>query len=120
MRVRAIDFVVVNISDMARSVSFYRDTLGVDFPLWEDTPRWHEFQTAPVAFALREDKGAPGVNAAIALAVEDVAAAVEELRGKGVRILLEPRESEVCYAAMIQDPDGNLLLLHQRKDGTAG
>jgi catechol 2,3-dioxygenase-like lactoylglutathione lyase family enzyme len=120
MRVRAIDFVVVNVSDVARSVRFYRDTLGVDVPLWEDSPRWQEFQTAPVAFALREDKGGPGVNAAIALAVEDVAGAVEELRGKGVPILLEPRESEVCFSALIQDPDGNLLLLHRRKDGTAG
>ena len=120
MRVRAIDFVVVNVADLERSVRFYRETLGVDAPLWEDTAHWQEFQTAPVAFALRVDPQAPGVNAAIALAVEDTAAAVEELRAKGVTVLLEARESETCTTAMIQDPDGNLLLLHQRKDGTAG
>lgn len=120
MKVRAIDFVVVNVSDVRRAVGFYRDTLGVDFPLWEESPRWQEFQTAPVAFALREDKLNPGANAAVALAVADVYAAVDELRAKGVAILLEPSESAGCHAAMIQDPDGNLLLLHQRKDGTAG
>gem|GEM_PF-6864529 len=31
-----------------------------------------------------------------------------------------PRESDVCYGAMIQDPDGNLIFIHQRKDSTAG
>jgi catechol 2,3-dioxygenase-like lactoylglutathione lyase family enzyme len=120
VKIRAIDFVVVNVADMERSVRFYRDALGMDFPLWEDSPRWHEFDSPPVALALRLDPGSPGVNAAVALAVEDVRAAVEELRAKGVTILLEASESQVCYGALIQDPDGNLLLLHQRKDGTAG
>ena len=120
MKVRAIDFVAVNVSDMARAKQFYRDTLGMDFPIWDDTPRWQEFQSEPVALALREDKQGPGINAAIALAVEDVSAAVEELRAKGVTIESGPRESGVCYGALIRDPDGNLLILHQRKDGTAG
>src|SRR5262245_171826 len=117
MRVRAIDFVVVNVADMARSVRFYRETLGVDAPLSIDAPHWQEFETAPVAVALRQDPRGPGVNAAIALAVEDVRAAVEELRPQGVPVLIEPRESDTCVTALIQDPDGNLLLLHQRKDG---
>ena len=120
MKVRAIDFVVVNVSDVPRAAAFYRDTLGLDFPLVEESLRWQEFQTEPVAFALREDKGNPGANAAIALAVDDVSAAVEELRAKGVKVLIEPRESPDCYTAMVQDPDGNMLLLHRRKDGTAG
>jgi predicted enzyme related to lactoylglutathione lyase len=120
MRVRAVDFVVVNVADLDRSMRFYRDTLGMAFPLTEDGPRWKELDTPPVALALRLDPQSPGVNAAIALAVEDVRAAVEELRAQGVAIALEPGESAVCYSAMIQDPDGNLLLLHQRKDGTAG
>ena len=120
MKVRAIDFVVVNVSDMDRSTAFYRDTLGMDFPVIEFGDNWKELDAPPVAMALRRDPQSPGVNAAIALAVEDVYAAVEELRAKGVTVTLEPSESDGCYAAMIQDPDGNLLLLHQRKDGTAG
>jgi catechol 2,3-dioxygenase-like lactoylglutathione lyase family enzyme len=120
MKVRAIDFVAVNVSDMERAKRFYRDTLGMDFPIWDDTPRWQEFQSEPVAFALREDKGGPGINAAVALGVEDVTAAVEELRARGVTIEDGPFEAGVCYSALIRDPDGNLLILHQRKDGTAG
>ena len=120
MKVRAIDFVVVNVSDMQRSLAFYRETLGMDFPLWEDTPNFQEFDSPPVAMALRVDRQNPGANAAIALAVDDVPAALEELRAKGVTILGGPSEFDVCFSALIQDPDGNILLLHQRKDGTAG
>ncbi len=120
MKVKAIDFVVVNVSDMERSKAFYRDTLGMEFPVWEDSANWQEFLAPPVAMALRVDKQNPGANAAIALAVDDVPAAVEELRAKGVKVLIEAREFATCFEALIQGPDGNLLLLHRRKDGTAG
>ena len=120
MKIRAIDFVAVNVSDMERAKRFDRDTLGMEFPIWDDTPRWQEFQSEPVALALREDRQGAGSNAAVALAVEDVAAAVEELRAMGVTIEGGPFEAGVCSSALIRDPDGNLLILHQRKDGTAG
>ncbi len=64
---------------------------------------------AGAALALRLDTEQPGVNAVI-----------EELRQKGVKIVSDIGETPVCYEALIQDPDGNLLLIHQRKDGTAG
>jgi predicted enzyme related to lactoylglutathione lyase len=59
-------------------------------------------------------------GATVALAVEDVAATVTELRAKGVRIVMEPLESPVCYIAIVADPDGNRIALHQRKNGTYG
>ena len=43
-----------------------------------------------------------------------------ELRAKGVTIVSEPREQNVCYGALILDPDGSVVIIHQRKDGTAG
>jgi predicted enzyme related to lactoylglutathione lyase len=52
--------------------------------------------------------------------VPDLAAAVEELRGQGVRILVAPWETAVCHKAFIADPFGNPICLHRRKDGTAG
>ena len=33
---------------------------------------------------------------------------------------MEPREQDVCYDAIIRAPDGNEIILHHRKDGTAG
>ncbi len=122
MKVRAIDFVQISVADMGRAVQFYRDTLGMDFPLsggdnmdWN----WKEFDTPPVTLALDSDGPGPG-QVSLALAVDDVAAAVEELRAKGVPIVVEPRDQDVCFAAVIRAPDGNQIILHRRKDGTAG
>jgi lactoylglutathione lyase len=120
VKIRAIDFVLLNVSDIERSSAFYRETLGLDFPISQASGPWMEFDSSPVAMALFRDPSSAGRNAIIALAVEDVSAAVDELRARGVQVVMEGIESPVCYQAVIQDPDGNLLLLHQRKDGTAG
>jgi predicted enzyme related to lactoylglutathione lyase len=120
MKVRAIDFIEISVSDMDRALRFYRDTLGMAFPLWDDQADWKEFDSPPVALALDRSEGAATGQVVLALAVDDVGAAVEELRAKGVPIVHEPRESRVCYQATIRAPDGNEIMLHQRKDGTAG
>ena len=119
MKVRAIDYVELSVSDMDRALRFYRDTLGMDFPLSGGGDHWKEFDSPPVALALDVDDSAPG-RLVLALAVDDVDAAVEELRAKGVPILREPWAADVCSQAVIQGPDGNEIMLHRRNDGTAG
>ena len=119
--VRALDFFVYTVTDMDRAVAFYRDTLGVRTGTLEENSFWTELDTRPVALALCSPgdgdwRGTP----AAALAVRDVRAKVEELRARGVPILAEPEETSVCFMAFIEDPDGNRVCLHQRKDGTAG
>lgn len=122
MRVRAIDFVITNVSDIEKAKEFYRETLGIQDEATSESSAWIEFDTKPVALALGvppESWPKPPVTA-IALAVDDVRAAVEELRAKGVTILWEPVDSPVCTFAYIADPDGNPIFLHRRHDGTAG
>jgi catechol 2,3-dioxygenase-like lactoylglutathione lyase family enzyme len=125
MQVRAIDFVMLGVADMTQSLRFYRETLGMDFPGgagWDASganPDWAEFDSPPVALALDADGPPPG-QLVLALAVDDVDAATEELRAKGVPILREPFATDVCYQAHIRGPDGNTLILHRRDDGTAG
>ena len=62
----------------------------------------------------------PPPTSVIALAVDDVAAAADELEAKGVEVVLGPMESSVCTMAYVVDPFGNPIMLHQRKDGTVG
>ena len=124
MQPRGIDFFAYNVSDVARSAEFYENTLGLRLQSWEG-PGWVEFAVGdtPTVLALRQDPEGAGVHVqggAIAIAVDHVGRAVDELRERGVRIVLEPGEQPSCYAAGISDPDGNLILLHSRKDGTAG
>lgn len=118
MKVRAIDFVVTHVRDRERSKVFYRDILGIEDPIIEEKGDWMEFDTRPVALALIQLGEPPRTS--IALAVEDVRSAVEELRAKGVTIAMEPIETPDCIMAGILDPDGNPIILHQRHDGTAG
>ncbi len=124
MRPRGIDFFVYNVSDIARSADFYENTLGLTLRSWEG-PGWVEFAVGdtPTVLALRPDPegaGAAVQGGAIAIAVDDVGQAVDELRHLGVDIIRGLGEQASCHAAGISDPDGNLLLLHSRKDGTAG
>ena len=124
MQPRGIDFFVYNVSDVARSADFYENTLGLTLESWEG-PGWVEFAVGdtPTVLALRQDPEGAGVHVqggAVAIAVDHVGRAIDELRERGVRIVLEPGEQPSCYAAGISDLDGNLILLHSRKDGTAG
>lgn len=56
-------------------------------------------------------------SACVALAVDDVPATIAQCRKRGVKILIPPVETRVCWIA---DPAGNRFCLHSRKDGTAG
>lgn len=124
MKPRAVDFISYSVTDMDRSEAFYREVLGLDVELPRGEPGtrasgYMEFDAGGTAISLTV---LPQLhpNAIVALSVEDVNAAIEELRGKGVRISMEPIETPVCYMAVVADPDGNQILIHQRKNGTFG
>jgi predicted enzyme related to lactoylglutathione lyase len=127
MRVRAIDFVISHVTDVSAAAKFYREILGIDAEYIIDgtitgdgtKDTWTEFDTSPVALALVRWEQEAG-HAGIALAVDDVDEAVEELREKGVEIAMEPVDSGGCKMAWIKDPWGNLLCIHKRHDGTVG
>ena len=124
MKPKAVDFVSYAVSDMDRSEAFYRDVLGLDVLISRGEPGtrangFMELGAGGTAIGLTV---LPRLhpNAIVALAVEDVHAAAEELRGKGVPIAMEPLETPDCFMAVVADPDGNQILIHQRKDGTFG
>jgi predicted enzyme related to lactoylglutathione lyase len=123
MNIRAVDFIGYHVSDIKKSVAFYRDTLGLK--MLEDSSDlekgWVEFQIGNVTFDLLGfDKDMAGKSSGLALGVDDAKKALEELRAKGVKVIQEFYDTPACYGAGIADPDGNQIYLHQRKDGTAG
>jgi lactoylglutathione lyase len=119
VRVRGIDFVAYHVTDMEQAVAFYRDTLGIQAPFLVTAPTWTEFDTRPATLAIVKWDEHPGAGA-VALSVDDVTESIDELRGKGVRVVLEPVETDECWLAIIADPAGNLIYIHHRKDGSAG
>ena len=122
MKIRGTDFVMYQVSDLARAAAFYRDTLGLPQELYSEEWHWAEFNCGNVTLSLHGGLKLPEVisGGRIALAVEDVHAACAELKSKGVRVLGEPTDYSVCRAVEVLDPDGNTVILHQRADGTWG
>jgi len=121
--VRAVDFVMYCTRNPRRTRAFYQKLFGFKRgEEWNDF--WSEFRTSPVTLCLNGPGQTPKWNwqgsAAVALAVDDIDAAIRQCRRRRVKILIPPVETRVCWFAIIADPDGNRVCLHQRKDGTAG
>ncbi len=123
--VRAIDFVMYNTRNVRKTRAWYQQLFG--FKRGEEwTEFWTEFATEPVTLCLNgpSKKMHPDWDwngpACVALAVDDVPAAIEECRRRRVKVLIEPVETSVCWMAWIADPDGNRICLHSRKDRSAG
>ena len=122
MRIRGTDFVMYLVSDLARAAAFYRDVLGLPQEAYSEEWKWAEFNCGNITLALKAGEKLPEVisGGRIALAVDDIHAAHEELKKRGVRVVSEPHDYSVCWAMEILDPDGNLVILHKRADGTFG
>ena len=122
MKIRGTDFVRYPVSDLARAASFYRDVLGLPQEVYSEEWQWAEFNCGNTTLALKggEKLAGPVPGGRIALAVDDVQAAQEELKKRGVRVLTEPHDYSVCCAMEILDPDGNTVILHRRADGSVG
>ena len=92
---------IVFVSDMARSVAFYRDILGL--PLRFESPEWTEFDTPGSTLALHladgpaipsQQHGSQRANASLGFRVEDIDAFHQEMIAKGVTCLQPPEEED--------------------------
>ena len=122
MIIRGTDFVMYPVSDLARAASFYREVLGLPQEIYSEEWQWAEFNCGNITLALKGGEKLPKLvpGGRIALAVDDVQAAREELKKRGVQVVTEPHDYSVCCAMEILDPDGNGVILHKRADGTFG
>ena len=127
MNVSGVDFVCVTVTDIEKAREFYGEVLGLEFgKQWGDMPGF-EYETGSLTVALMQSDAfgqefAPHTHP-IALHVDDVAAAREELQGKGVEFARDTIDSGVCHMAIFADPFGNGLMLHHRyapKDARPG
>ena len=113
---KQIDYAMVIVSDMARSIEFYKDKLGI--PLKFESPDWTEFQTGTTTLALHgggirqeprsESSDKDAGTCSIGFNVDDVDKTYEELKSKGVNFVMPPtqRENEGIRLAVCVDPDG--------------
>jgi len=112
------DFLMVAAEDFDAALTFYGTTLGL--PL---SARWGqmdgaEFETGSLTLAVVRSEAFgmtfQASNHPIALHVDDVAGAREELEARGVEFRGDILDSGVCHMSFFQDPAGNQLMLHNR------
>jgi predicted enzyme related to lactoylglutathione lyase len=123
MNITEIAFVAYPITDVERSRKFYEGALGLK-------PE-SVFDQGGMAFieywigkggehCLVIGKGAeymkPGkTGATAALSVEDFGKAEHRLREHGARFVMEPLDMASCQMALVEDPDGNQIMIHKSK-----
>jgi lactoylglutathione lyase len=112
-----VDYVMVNVSDMRRSVLFYRDTLGLKLKF--ESPGWSEFETGATTLALHASTRPASSDAAtqagpaagtssLGFSVPDLRSAYAELSKRGAHFVLPPTDqpNEGIRLAVCIDPDG--------------
>ena len=120
--IRAIDYTVVFVRDMAAMRRFYEDILGFP-PIRELSANWVEYRVGANTLALARPmrtasdapipKGTAALRLAFKVSVPDVDQCADELVKKGVTLFSPPTNHAFGHRTLFfRDPDGNLLEVH--------
>jgi lactoylglutathione lyase len=117
--IKRVKLMGVCVKDQAKSLDFFTNKLG--FEVRADEPMGPEARWIEVAppggdttLALWTPPGFEdriGTFSQIVLKVDDVRAAYEELKKKGVKFTEEPRDQPGGTMAQFVDPDGNTFVI---------
>lgn len=109
------------VKDASRAIGFYRDVLGLEPVKVYPDNKGAEYELADgTTFGLWGGLGDVmpfQPSNGILFAVDDFDAAVAAIKTRGIPVLME-HETPVCFMAMINDPEGNTVTLHKRKDSS--
>ena len=118
MNIKKVGNVILAVKDLDKSVAFYHDIIGL--PIKNQRRSWVDLGTSGALLSLHpasltaEHIGSSIENGiTIGFLVGDVSSAVDEMRGKGVKIYREIVEREAGKNAVVLDPDGYLISLFE-------
>ena len=115
MAISGVAFIMYPVTDMPRAIAFYRDALGLT-PGDLQAEFWFEFEVGSTTFGIGnfEQVGKAGTAQSLAIEVDDIVEFRKSLKARGVEVA-EPHALANCSIALVTDPDGNQLWLHQAK-----
>ncbi len=113
-----IAYVNVFVSDLSRSIEFYRDTLGLRLELSAAEHGYASFATGHVRLGIAlpgpDQTALVGRHTGVGLEVGDLEAEHGRLSGAGVQFPMQPtKQPWGGFMAMLADPDGNIFYLDQ-------
>ena len=120
--ITALAHACFTVSDLERSIHFYRDGLGLGQAFDFTRPTGHRFGVYLHAggrnfvelFEGQVSAPAEGQSYRhICLEVDDIEATVHTLRDRGIEVSEPKLGGDQSYQAWITDPDGNRIELHQ-------
>ena len=118
MKVQKIGFVAIPVTEMRRARAFYEGVLGLQPSEEMMGGQWVEYDVGGDTLAIANvgDQWTPSdQGTAAAVEVEDFGAVIEKLKGAVIRFAAEPFETPCCHMAVVQDPDGNKIIIHKLK-----
>ena len=105
---KRLEYAIVFVSDMARGVAFYRDTLGL--PLKFESAHWTEFANAGSTIALHQadaEHPAGHCQLGISFGAEGLDTMHQKFQAGGVKCLQPPTDTPFgIRQAVYADPDG--------------
>ena len=114
MQPLAVHHVSIMVPDVDAAVGFYTDVLGLerraDRPDLPMDGAW--LDAGAQQLHLVEGEAPPGYGQHFAILIDNLDAAVAELRGRGVEVS-DPRPIGRSLQSFLSDPSGNLIELHQ-------
>jgi predicted enzyme related to lactoylglutathione lyase len=113
-----VDFVPLSTRDIGAACEFYGTTLALPRSVFVPERNYAEFETGNVTISIVDGEkmgiGHHIQTIALALHVDDVAAARAALEERGVQFHGDTLDTGVCHMGFFADPDGNALMLHHR------
>jgi predicted enzyme related to lactoylglutathione lyase len=118
MKIKTIAFVGIPVTNIERARDFYENALGLKIAEEMMGGKWIEYTIGGHTLAIANvgDQWRPSdQGTCAALEVENFDQTIQTLRNKGIRFAAEPFETPCCHMAVVQDPDGNKLIIHKLK-----
>jgi predicted enzyme related to lactoylglutathione lyase len=118
VKINNIAFIGIPVTDIPRARKFYEDVLGLQVAEQMMGGKWIEYAIGNDTLAIADvgqhwTPSDQGTGAA--LEVEDFDKAIKRLKDRHVPFAAEPFETPCCHMAVVQDPDGNKLMIHKLK-----
>ncbi len=118
MKATSIAFTGIPVTDMKRARAFYEGVLGLKVSGEFGEGVWIEYEIGPDTLAIGSvgDQWKPSPDGtSVALEVADFDEAINKLKVAALHFVAEPMETKGCRMAVVQDPDGNKIIIHKLK-----